>query len=217
MIKKLIYVSFLFTLFVSCATEGISSKTKGAWAYNKTPECTAQLGSIQVDKTASYSVEHEIAVLLPLLFLEHNIVFPADGRQADYIVDVHASERDCTFGWNVRKSLSLEVYLRRQPLPAKNAREAPNEAPEAANEAANEAAKQDETAGKQGGMPEKKIVITAPPKNVTAFEVVTPDAAARIRASGKFGFSSSKNLEYLLRVCVKEAAAQIRDRQAVEQ
>jgi hypothetical protein len=186
MIKKLIYISVLCTLLISCATTGITSKAIGAWVYDEPPVCTLKLGRIHVDKSASYSVEREIAVLLPLLFLEERIVFQADGNQADYVVDVHASERDCASGWNVRKSLSLEIYLRRN-----------NEAREAEN-----AVEQPDKA------PGKNLVIT-PSKKTAALEVVTPDAAARIRASGKLGFSSSKNLEYLLGVCVKNAAVQL--------
>jgi hypothetical protein len=151
------------------------------------PKRTLQLGSIQIDKSASYSVEHEVAVLLPLLFIEKHLVFPGGGAEADYIVDVHGSERDYPVGWETRKSMSMEVYIRRNKpgaLPA-----APAETP-------------DKT--------ELHSLLSTANHTDDTYKIVTPDAAARVIASGKLGFSSSKNLEYLLRLCIQKSVAQLK-------
>ena len=174
----------------SCSTTGISSKTIKSWTYNKLPKRTLQLGTIQIDKSASYSVEHEVAVLLPLLFMEKQLVFPGGGVEADYIVDVHASERDYPVGWETRKSLSMGVYIRRnkpvQVVPAAS------------------------SAGELDGTEEIYPLIAAEKQKDEKYNIITPDAAARIRAAGKLGLSSSKNLEYILRLCIRKSVAELK-------
>ena len=187
--KKIIYCMVFCIGIFSCNTTGISSKTSRSWTYNKAPKRTLQLGTIQIDKSASYSVEHEVAVLLPLLFIEKQLAFPGGGVEADYIVDVHASERDYPVGWETRKSMSMEVYIRR------------NKPVEAAAAAA--------AAGAPDGTEIHPLIAAAKPDD-DAFKIATPDAAARIIASGKLGFSSSKNLEYLLRLCIRKSVAQLK-------
>ncbi|MDR2490620.1 MAG: hypothetical protein LBD20_04365 [Spirochaetaceae bacterium] len=194
MYTKITYGMIFCIFMVSCNTTGISSKASRSWSYNRTPRTTLQLGSIQIDKSASYSVEHEVAVLLPLLFLEKQLVFSSAGEEADYIVDVHGSERDYPVGWNTRKSLSLEVYIR-------------------SNKAARQpSAAADETPNDAEAKP--SLLIAASPQKDDGFKIVTPDAAARVRAAGKLGFSSSKNLEYLLRVCIQKSVAQLKRSQS---
>ena len=190
--NKIIYCIFFCICIFSCNTTGISSKTSASWTYNKAPKRTLQLGTIQIDKSASYSVEHEVAVLLPLLFIEKRLAFPGGGVEADYIIDVHASERDYPVGWETRKSMSMEVYIRRNK---------PVQGVAAADASA--AAVEPDSAEIH------PLIAAAKPKD-DRFNIITPDAAARIIASGKLGFSSSKNLEYLLRLCIRKSVAQLK-------
>jgi hypothetical protein len=162
---------FACAFLASCATTGISSKTSASWACGTRVNGTLKLGRIQVDKGAAYAVEREIAVLLPLLCMENSYVFPEDSGEAEYVVDIHASERTYESGWQTKKSLSMEVYI------SKN--------------------KNSDTAAGIGGAAGGGAAL------------VTPDVAARVLADGRLGFSSSKNLEHLLRMCVQQALARL--------
>jgi hypothetical protein len=148
-------------LFASCATtEGIRSQKTKAWGggvvYEQTK--TLAIGEIRVDKAGDgWLVEKEIAALLPLLCFEDGFLIVEDKQFADCIVDVYATERDYTSGWNKQKSLTMEVSFRK--------------------------------------------VINDAASSEMSF------AAGRTVAQGSLGFSSSKNLESILSVSLKELIA----------
>ncbi|MDR2601131.1 MAG: hypothetical protein LBC53_01560 [Spirochaetaceae bacterium] len=108
--NKIICVFIFVVFFISCKTNDIARNGTG-WSYDGNAIASVKLGSINVDKSGGYAVEREIAVLLPVLFLENKMIFA--GNNADYIVDVYLSERECADAWNAKKSLSMEVFIKR--------------------------------------------------------------------------------------------------------
>jgi hypothetical protein len=112
---KFLPVLFLFVIFNSCATSGVYEKLTSSWTINMEDAdiTTLKIGRVIADKTGgSASIEAEIIQLLPLLFLENGYMFFEDAKNADFIVDVRATERDYFVGWNNKKSIALEVSLR---------------------------------------------------------------------------------------------------------
>jgi hypothetical protein len=115
--RVFIVCSFLFTVlfFNSCATSGIHEKSSASWSINQKHKTkrTLKMGNIITDKPgASHSIEAEIAQILPLIFLEQGYIFIADDENADFIVEVCATERDYFVGWTNKKSIAVEVLLK---------------------------------------------------------------------------------------------------------
>jgi hypothetical protein len=115
LIVKVLAVFFLIEALASCATNGLHEKSSSSWRIQpkKKNTKTLRIGVISADKSGgSLSLESEIGRILPLLFLEKRCVFIEDGENADFIVDVYATERDYFAGWKTKKSIALEVSLR---------------------------------------------------------------------------------------------------------
>jgi hypothetical protein len=103
----LINILLLIICLSSCATSG-------RWTNNNSDKNTSSVlcNEIKVDKTGGgYSLENEIKDLLPLLFLEKDFLLSSDD-DANFLCDIHATERDFTSGWKTKKSVSIEVILR---------------------------------------------------------------------------------------------------------
>jgi len=115
---------FFMFFFNSCVTSGVYEKSSNSWSINQkqTVKRTLKMGDIIADKSgASRSIEAEIAQILPLVFLEKGYIFIADDENADFIVDVYATERDYFVRWNNKKSMALEVRLRANTRGTRNA------------------------------------------------------------------------------------------------
>jgi hypothetical protein len=107
-----VLLSILF--FNSCKTSGVYEKSSASWVVNlkKKNIKTLKMGSVVADKNGnSASVEAEIKRLLPLLFLEKGCIFVEEGADADFIVNVCATERDYFVGWTNKKSIAVEVII----------------------------------------------------------------------------------------------------------
>ncbi|MDR2865525.1 MAG: hypothetical protein LBV68_07955 [Spirochaetaceae bacterium] len=170
----------------ACSTSGISSKQTKTWISgdNFSAAKKLALGKIDIDKIGGgWSVEREIAGILPLIFLEHDYVFLQEGEHADYLVDVYAVERDYYDGWKSKKSIAIEVVF--------------GLLPGATEETAVSSSAQELT----GNDPDVK--------NATEIRLKTPFAAGRTIAEGSLGLSSSKNLEALLRLSVEKLVKSI--------
>lgn len=98
----------------SCTTSGLSIKKTTAWVREGAAGEGRRLraGTIHADKPGGgLSVEREIAELLPLVFLEKGYFFVEGGEDADFIVDVRATERDYYSGWEAQKSVTMEIRI----------------------------------------------------------------------------------------------------------
>lgn len=108
----------IFLTGVSCETSGMYYKKSQAWSLqnakkkgSKAKAKTLKAGTITADKPgAALSIEKEISQILPLLFLERGYIFTNDSN-ADYIVDVCATEREYFVGWETKKSVTMEVLV----------------------------------------------------------------------------------------------------------
>jgi hypothetical protein len=205
--KHLLLPILFFSLcLAACSTTGIKTKKISGWnGGRKLKEArTLCLGSIVCDKPGgASSTEREIAALLPLLFLEKKLVFPADQNSAEFVVDVFAMERDYLEHWETKKSIALEVLLYpnyREPsaaIPHDNALPVNTDDYDDEEELYNPAQVLNqylESLIKNDDAVEKP------------FRAETPLAAGRVVATGTLGFSSSKNTETLLRKAVRKAA-----------
>lgn len=152
-------------LFLSCSTTGIWSTASKSWTANDFSNAIKlSIGEISADKPGGgWSVEREIAEVLPLIFLEHGFVFLPNSEDSEYIVDVCATERDYYDGWKTKKSIAVEVLLWK-------------------------------TCDKNNS----DVLL-----GTDRFNIETPYAAGRTVANGSLGISSSKNLDALLRLSVK--------------
>ncbi|GMO25533.1 MAG: hypothetical protein Ta2B_05150 [Termitinemataceae bacterium] len=113
--KRVTLISiFILLLCMSCTTSGMYYKSSDSWSrLNSNIQIKKiKLGTIKADKSGgSLTIEREISQLLPLLFLEQNFVFTNNSLEADYIVDVHATEREYFVGWETKKSVTMEVLF----------------------------------------------------------------------------------------------------------
>ncbi|GMO48517.1 MAG: hypothetical protein Ta2G_04310 [Termitinemataceae bacterium] len=101
-------------LFLSCKTSGMYYQTSNSWAMQDSTDAPKKikLRSVKTDKSGgSLTIEHEISALLPLIFLEHNFIFTNNIIEADYVLDIRATEREFFVGWNTKKSITMEVLF----------------------------------------------------------------------------------------------------------
>jgi hypothetical protein len=120
--KKVMYAVCFLTLSIcvmySCKSYGITYENGKVWEERRIEKPRKYLGNIQrgkveVDKSGgSSSIEREIDHILPLVFGEEGFLFHEPCDKNNYVVDVYATERDINDGWNVKKSISMEVSLR---------------------------------------------------------------------------------------------------------
>ncbi|GHV22071.1 hypothetical protein FACS189494_08370 [Spirochaetia bacterium] len=113
-LKSLFCFLVSLSVFVSCGTLTMHYKTIETWSMNGDAENykTIKLGIIAADKPGgSFSIENEIAKILPLVFLENGYVLVNNDSDSDYVVDVYAIERDYFEGWESKKSVSMEVLV----------------------------------------------------------------------------------------------------------
>ncbi len=107
--NKISLFALIFCILItSCSTTSKSWST----AKNSKPAGTIRLKTVFVDKPNSwFSVEKEIENLTPLLFLDYGYIFLSEDEKADYIIDVHAIEREYISGWKTKRSVSIEVRI----------------------------------------------------------------------------------------------------------
>jgi hypothetical protein len=192
----------------SCATVGIDSKRSSAWNGSrviKNPR-TVRLGVIVSDKAGS-ALQQEIASLLPLVFLEKRFVFPRDTREAEFVVDVFAAEHDYKEGFELKKSITMEVLLwpnYTNPLAASG------DNGEGDGDSNNGDDNDDNGDGDEEWMPVRDVqyrdilaLFADKGGGERAFRSETPLAAARTVATGSLGYVSAKNTEALLRKTVR--------------
>lgn len=63
-------------------------------------------------RVGASSLEDEIELLAPLLFLQHGFPTVGTDQVADYIVDISAIEREIAGGWRPSRSITLDLRVR---------------------------------------------------------------------------------------------------------
>jgi hypothetical protein len=197
-----VFIMLISAAFYSCATVGIESKRSSAWngaKVIKNPR-TVRLGVIISDRAGS-SLQQEIAGLLPLLFLEKHFVFPKNVDDAEFVVDVFAAEHDYKDGFEIKKSITMEVLLWPN---YKNCDDEQIIDGEQIIESEPIIESDDDW------LPVRDIqykdILTLFASNGSdnkVFRSETPLAAARTVATGSLGYVSAKNTEALLRKTVR--------------
>lgn len=114
-LKKSIII-FLPLLFLSCSGLAVNYSGSQSWIirenkHRKTKPTLAIL-SVQVDMTGNRdSIEREAAALAPLYFWNRGCkVLPAY-EKPEYAASIYVREREISFGWQIKKSLSVEVHI----------------------------------------------------------------------------------------------------------
>ncbi len=101
--------------FVSCSTLSLMTADGRSWGSG-IPETAIDLSlskpSVDRQMNAA-SIEDEIERLAPLLFLQRGRQLKARGEKADYSIDIRAVEREYQDGWQARRSVSVELWVRR--------------------------------------------------------------------------------------------------------
>ena len=109
-------VIVIFCLFfsVSCAMVLPGFPNSKSWyALADDVAGSIWISSVTVDKASGgFSVEREINDLLPLIFLHNNYFMAISPDSADLFAEVKIREREYSRGWNMERSISVEVYFK---------------------------------------------------------------------------------------------------------
>ena len=100
--------------FGACSSFSVSSSEESSWAAEQIEQVkgSIQIISVSVERSGEWgSLEKEITGLLPLLFLEEFYLVVPSAAGADYSAGVIVREREYPDGWQIRRSLSVEVRL----------------------------------------------------------------------------------------------------------
>jgi hypothetical protein len=107
---------FLLAVLVflgSCESLSLDYSRSQSWLTRGKPVLgTVAVRAVGIDRSGGWdSLEKEFAALAPLGFWEQGYLAVSEGREADYVAEIQAREREYSSGWRTRRSLAVEVRI----------------------------------------------------------------------------------------------------------
>ena len=111
-ILSIITVYLLFSISCAVVIPGIPDAQ--SWSAPVTGTAgSVWISSVTVDKASGWiSIEKEINDLLPLILLRNNYSAAQSQDDAEIFAEVKVREREYSRGWNMERSISVEVYFK---------------------------------------------------------------------------------------------------------